>query len=216
MWDHPFIQETLHLWQAGGALMYPLAGLAALIYASIFELNLYLRRHNFHRTDPDLWGHWIDAPHEAKNGLGEIIRFTSDGVRSVAEIRARFAEVAQSHLPAIEARLTFATILTGAAPLLGLLGTVMGMLSTFAGLSVSAGGETVDLVAGGISEALITTQAGLVIAIPAYVMVAGVRRQLAAMTTFFTQLEIATILRFERRARAAAPAVATLSAPASA
>ena len=53
------------------------------------------------------------------------------------------------------------------APLLGLLGTVTGMLATFDALAAGSGGDkTMDLVAGGISEALITTETGLVIALP--------------------------------------------------
>jgi biopolymer transport protein ExbB len=54
-----------------------------------------------------------------------------------------------------------------AAPLLGLLGTVTGMLATFEALASGSGGEqTMALVAKGISEALITTETGLVVALP--------------------------------------------------
>ena len=59
----------------------------------------------------------------------------------------------------------FIRILTGAAPLLGLLGTVTGMLKTFRGLSIRQSAETMNLVAQGISEALITTETGLTIGI---------------------------------------------------
>jgi biopolymer transport protein ExbB len=55
----------------------------------------------------------------------------------------------------------------GTAPLLGLLGTVTGMLATFSALALGAGSDkTMELIAGGISEALITTETGLVIALP--------------------------------------------------
>ncbi len=56
-------------------------------------------------------------------------------------------------------------VLAGALPLLGLLGTVFGMIQTFDTLTVE-GVAQVDAMAGGISQALITTQAGLVIAVP--------------------------------------------------
>jgi len=55
--------------------------------------------------------------------------------------------------------------LVAAAPLLGLLGTVMGMVATFNGVAAGSS-ETAGLVAGGISQALITTQVGLVAALP--------------------------------------------------
>jgi len=58
-------------------------------------------------------------------------------------------------------------ICVGVAPLLGLLGTVTGMLATFEALASGSGGDkTMELVAKGISEALITTETGLVVALP--------------------------------------------------
>ena len=51
-------------------------------------------------------------------------------------------------------------------PTAGLLGTVTGMLTTFAALSEGSGGDQTMSVAGGISEALVTTMTGLVIALP--------------------------------------------------
>lgn len=54
-----------------------------------------------------------------------------------------------------------------AGPLLGLFGTVSGMITTFEGLAQQAAQKTVEGLAGGISEALISTEAGLAVAIPA-------------------------------------------------
>jgi len=51
------------------------------------------------------------------------------------------------------------------APLLGLLGTVTGMLTTFQGLSKGGGDQTMAVISKGISEALITTETGLVVAL---------------------------------------------------
>ena len=192
-----FIIETWELWIAGGWLMIPLAILGLVIYFAIFELFLFLLRHNYYKTDQNLWGHWVDEPHDAEGEIGEMVRFTQSGARSVAQIRNCFEELRNAHLPRLERRIQFCTILVGAAPLTGLLGTVMGMLSTFFGLSVSTGGNTIDLVAGGISEALITTQTGLVLAIPAYVFISVVKKQAAEVSLFFTRLEILTILKFE-------------------
>ena len=75
----------------------------------------------------------------------------------------------------VERRLPFLAILVGAAPLLGLLGTVAGMLLTFSGMA--AGNQApIDTISTGISKALITTQAGLVIAIPAAFLLALLKR----------------------------------------
>lgn len=67
-------------------------------------------------------------------------------------------------------------VLAGAAPLLGLLGTVSGMITTFDVISVFGTGNA-RAMAGGISIALITTQAGLVVAIPGLVLGALLHRR---------------------------------------
>jgi len=69
------------------------------------------------------------------------------------------------------------TALTGAAPLLGLSGTVAGMLHTFNAVATS-GSAITGQMASGISEALITTQIGLVIAIPGLFGLSHLRRRL--------------------------------------
>ena len=62
---------------------------------------------------------------------------------------------------AFDQRLRMLKVLTSVAPLMGLLGTIAGMLKTFRGLSIRGISPTEDLVAVGISEALVTTQLGL-------------------------------------------------------
>ena len=195
-----FNNEVLPIWLAGGKLMIPLALLGLLIYLALFELHFYLSKRDFYKRDPNKWGHWIDVPKEAMGELGSIIQYSQDEVRTAADIRDRFDEIRRAYLPKIRARIRFANILIGAAPLTGLLGTVMGMLNTFVGLSVSTAGNTIDLVAGGISEALITTQTGLVLAIPAYVIVSNLRKRAEELSTFLIRLETLTVLRFQRRA----------------
>ncbi|MEM1440933.1 MAG: MotA/TolQ/ExbB proton channel family protein [Verrucomicrobiota bacterium] len=74
-------------------------------------------------------------------------------------------------------RLDFCFVLIGAAPLVGLLGTVTGMLETFSGLSVSSGSAPVETISHGISKALITTQTGLVIAIPSFIVCTVLKRR---------------------------------------
>lgn len=69
------------------------------------------------------------------------------------------------------------TALTASAPLLGLLGTVMGMIQTFDGVTSDAQGVG-RRMADGISQALITTQVGLVIAIPGMFGLSRLRRLL--------------------------------------
>ncbi len=179
--------------------MIPLALLGGVIYYAIFDLYLHLQKHSFYRQDLNALGHWIDVPQDAKGVVKDMLVFTQEGVSCSAAARGRFEELRMTHVAPLRRRMQFCNILIGAAPLTGLLGTVMGMLSTFFGLSVSAGGDSIDLVAGGISEALITTEMGLVLAIPAYVTMSFIKKRVGEMEHFFTSVEILTILKFEKQ-----------------
>lgn len=89
----------------------------------------------------------------------------------------QFATYELDRLAWVERRLPFIGVLAGAAPLAGLLGTVSGMLVTFSGLAASSAAAPIDRISMGISEALITTQAGLLLAIPAAFLLAMLRNQ---------------------------------------
>ncbi len=81
----------------------------------------------------------------------------------------RAAQTASSEaLTAMEQRMTWLATIATIAPFIGLFGTVMGIIDAFHGLG-TAGAATLRAVAPGISEALITTAAGLLVAIPAVV-----------------------------------------------
>ncbi len=67
----------------------------------------------------------------------------------------------------VRRRLPVLSVLIALAPLCGLLGTVAGMLNTFAGMGSQSTINPLDSISSGISQALITTQAGLLMAIPA-------------------------------------------------
>jgi biopolymer transport protein ExbB len=68
-------------------------------------------------------------------------------------------------------------ILLGALPLLGLLGTVNGLLTTFHTLANAAVGNTVDFVSTGIADALVTTQLGMITLIPGLLLYTYLRRR---------------------------------------
>jgi len=91
----------------------------------------------------------------------------------------------------MEARMTWLATIAAAAPFIGLFGTVMGIIEAFHGLG-TAGAATLRAVAPGISEALITTAAGLFVAIPAVVgynqLTAQLREFAARMDDFGREL----------------------------
>lgn len=199
MYNESFWDHTLEIMVGGGVLMIPLALLAALIYFAIISIISELSQRQFHRVDPDVWGHWVDKPVEAKGELGEVIQFLEINAGSIETLRGAMEVVRRDYLPGINSRLRYAMILVTAAPLMGLLGTVMGMLKTFDGISLSAGASTADLVAGGIAEALITTETGLVIAIPGYILIAHAKGMRDNLDLALVRIENAFIRRITRQ-----------------
>ena len=120
------------------------------------------------------------------------------GSRDNREVERSFATFELDEMAWIERRLPFLGVLIAAAPLLGLLGTVAGMLVTFGGMASGAGSAPIDVISGGISKALVTTQAGLVIAVPAAFIFALLKRQ-----TESTHLELQRQLHEELKGGAA-------------
>jgi len=91
--------------------------------------------------------------------------------------RKVYRECREAELDAYPRSFTLLAGLVAAAPLLGLLGTVLGMIETFTAVG-SGGADTARLVAAGISKALITTQAGLAIAVAGTFGLSHLRRLL--------------------------------------
>ena len=85
--------------------------------------------------------------------------------RTRPEVENALQEAILGEIPAIERFLSTLGILAGIAPLLGLLGTVTGMINTFHVITYYGTGDP-RMMSGGISEALVTTMLGLAVAIP--------------------------------------------------
>jgi biopolymer transport protein ExbB len=77
--------------------------------------------------------------------------------------KVAFREVEAANVPEYDRRLMFLNIMVVSAPLFGLLGTVLGMLLTFKAIGVG-GSSTSEIIAKGISEALVATQTGMMVA----------------------------------------------------
>lgn len=185
---------------SGGWVMLPLAFLAIFIYSVGLELLIYLRKGNKQLGHEREWLAWIQDPSKATGRAGEIIRYTQDGATESKEVRNRFEEVRLDLVTSVDRRLFFLTTLVASAPLMGLLGTVIGMLSTFAAISLGSGSETAAMVAAGISEALITTQTGLFIALPGIFLTLNIRRLKHSLEAALARIESLslTMLEFDK------------------
>lgn len=190
--NNDLIQRILKSWIDGGWTMIPIAVVALVIYRIAFQLLLHLSRRCPGKVADSELKQWIRQPDTARGPTAEILRYTTTHSGSLESVSARFSEVTSSELPEVERRLMTMSVYIAAAPLLGLLGTVLGMLTTFQGIA-SGGGKMADTIAQGISEALITTEMGLLVALPGMVLSYAVRRKRNEFIAFLSHLETLTL-----------------------
>lgn len=161
-----FGRQAAGIWHAGGWAMIPIAIVAALLFAMGVHVFLRLREKGFRSVPEAVWRRWIDHPAERQGSIGELLDFVTGGA-SIEDTAFFFKQLRATETAPFVRDLRVMKICVGAAPLVGLLGTVTGMLTTFSALATGSGGDqTMGMIAAGISEALITTETGLVVALP--------------------------------------------------
>lgn len=119
------------------------------------------------------------------------------------EFRLALESEAQAEIPLLKRFQTIFDTIIGLAPLLGLLGTVLGLIASFASLNIGdVGGTKTAGVTSGISEALVSTASGLVVAIFTLLFANSFRglyiRQIALIQEYGGQLELLYRRRYER------------------
>ena len=163
---------------AGGWLMAPILLCSTLSVAIIIERFWTLRTSN---VTPNGLGatveDWaardeLDQRHlnqlRAESPLGRIYAVALINRKRSREVIKETVEDTGRHVVhELERFLNTLGTIAGISPLLGLLGTVIGMIKVFSTIMVSGVGDA-NVLAGGISQALITTAAGLTVAIPSY------------------------------------------------
>lgn len=198
--------ETL---QAGGVLMVPLAACSVLALWVGIDRALHLRRSRVVRPEIvdliDTMGGPGDLPLarsicERHPGAFSTIVRTAIESRDLPrdQIRERVEDQGRQEVAALERGLGMLETVAAIAPLLGLLGTVLGMIDVFDVVSQQGAGQAQSL-SGGISEALITTATGLSIGIPAlvaYNYLVGKAERLVLDMEAHTNRLIQKILRF--------------------
>jgi biopolymer transport protein ExbB len=107
---------------------------------------------------------------DTDNPLGRVLQVAADNPKLDAEsLELKLHEAVLKERPEIESGLNLLKVISMVAPLMGLLGTVTGMIITFQMITLFGAGDP-KAMAGGISQALITTVLGLVVAIPTVLM----------------------------------------------
>ncbi len=181
--------EALGIWIAGDWGMLAIAADALVLFAIGFHVQLALGRKGFLRVPERKWRRWLEHPGERRGPIGELLDFVT-GSRSVEDMAVAFQGLQTTETAPFARDLKVMRICVTAAPLLGLFGTVTGMLATFGALASGSGGEkTMGLIAQGISEALITTETGLVIALPGLFFAYQLQRKFERYQAFLAHVE---------------------------
>jgi biopolymer transport protein ExbB len=173
-------QSLLELARSGGWVMIPLSAVSLLMWTLIAERILTFRR--LGRSDVDIQTaihavQGVPVNHFGHGLRATLLRNYSRKRTGEPELDRRvLGECAITMRPLLSRNLAVIAVLGSVAPLLGLLGTVSGMIATFNVISAIGTGNARPL-AGGISEALVATEAGLLVAIPGLLLSAQLSRK---------------------------------------
>lgn len=190
--------KAVEIWVSGGWAMVAIAVIAVVMFSVGFNVLLKLRSKGFQSVPERVWRRWIDHPLERRGKIGRLLDLVGSA-KSIEEITVVFDELRSTETIPLERDLLVEKICVSAAPLVGLLGTVTGMLATFGALASGSGGDkTMSMVASGISEALITTETGLVVALPGLFFLHQLKRQHERYKAFLAHLESICTQRLHR------------------
>jgi biopolymer transport protein ExbB len=191
---------------AGGIVAWPLLGFSIISVALIVErLYFWLKvNRRQRRVVREVLRTYSSEPHTAiarlrQNSEIPICRIFLEALEldrpTPEEFRLALESASQAELPTLKRFNTVFETIISVSPLLGLLGTILGLITAFASLQIGdVGGSRTSGVTGGISEALISTVMGLVVAIFTLLFANTFRglylRQLALIQEYGGQLEL--------------------------
>ena len=206
------ITSLLQFWQAGGILMPILAAISFGIW--YLSLSLYIpllfasRRMRRFPLDCSAADRPRTAPPTAAAANARMDGASPAGLACHTCPGVDMADYHISQLRPYEQHLNILRALVACSPLLGLLGTVKGMITTFLALG-GRGVASMDMLSVGISEALITTQVGLIVAIPGLVSSHASARLIVQMKNALDRLDIHQAMPQSRTTRTRLPEAST-------
>ncbi|MDD9893538.1 MAG: MotA/TolQ/ExbB proton channel family protein [Gammaproteobacteria bacterium] len=161
--DSPTLSERI---QQGGLVGYIILAVGAfamllaifkLITINLTAMKVAAQKRNVANPQPN-------------NPLGRVLQvYNASKALDIETLEMRLAEAILDEMPRINRFIVILKIISVVAPLMGLLGTVTGMINTFQAITLFGTGDP-KTMAGGISQALVTTVLGLVVAIPTVVL----------------------------------------------
>jgi biopolymer transport protein ExbB len=170
------MSDLTFLISAGGFVMYPLAALSIVALAVILERGVVFYR--IGRAARGLLGEVVGKCREAQfDGAISATRRSSGPVaaaletvlehreRPVETIERFVQEVGEEYFIRLERHLSVLDTITTISPLLGLLGTILGMIRAFHAISAQQAAQNTDVILHGVAEALYATATGIAIAV---------------------------------------------------
>ena len=174
--------KSMSLWdlfQAGGWLMWVLLGLGGFVVFIFAERFISIRKAtqldmNFmNRIRDYISDGRIDAALDAcRRTDTPIARMVEKGIerigRPMSDVQTAIENAANLEVAKLEKGLPYLSMISGGAPMIGFLGTVIGMVQAFMAMEGAGGVVDMSVLAGGMYIAMLTTVAGLIVGIPAY------------------------------------------------
>ncbi len=203
-------QETImeHI-QSGGIWIYPILGfaVASLLTALFKAFEIYTVKMpipgSLHKILEPLNNGDLEAAKAAAESVpGPAGKMLVDAVAHSDESKELIEEVMYEKMievqPKLERLLPFIAVTAATAPLMGLLGTVTGMINTFKLITIFGTGDAKSL-SGGISEALVTTEFGLIVAIPSLILHSLLSRRAQGVLASMERIAVAFVNGLNRK-----------------
>lgn len=181
MLNHILNQVLNYFWameaylKTGSIVMIPLVAVSIIMWTLIINRILFFHRLHRKNMPRERAGEFVKnnelPPRHLYRGAVSLLvtQFLNNRTRKATVDLYILDETVMDIIAVLERHLALIGVLAAVAPLLGLLGTVTGMMATFDIISTFGTGNA-RAMAGGISEALVTTQTGLLVAIPGLYM----------------------------------------------
>jgi len=199
------VETTLSVWQliqmGGWYIMGPLGLMSVIAVYIIIERTLAMNRAL--RDEKDFMAKIRDYIHEGKldsarnlcqSSNTPVARMLEKGINRIGkpmkDIEVSIENQGKLEVYQLESGIPVLATVAGAAPMLGFLGTVVGMVVTFHTMEISGAGVELSALSGGMMQAMITTVAGLIIGIPAYI---GYNLLVARVNKVVQKMEARTI-----------------------
>ena len=184
------MENFIHLFNSGGFVMYPLLILSLITLAIAVERFYYFRNNRkgsktffhgvYHAAAAKDWDVVRQLCSEFPSALSRIIASGMEHDKSEASMKSAFEDRMSMESISFHRYLDYLSAIVTIAPLLGLLGTVTGMIQTF---SVLDSGGGAGAITGGVGEALVATASGLCVAIIAFCFYTYFDHQLDTLVT---------------------------------